>query len=153
MLRCRVGLHPFTRVLVGSFLWLAALIALSGVASALRALAGGSPVRLGMLGRCLPLAFGLGTWFHGRHLARGEDQFLVTFAAEAIGGDVRELEQESLFAALWPWRFSAQLRPNGERSDGQPEWVPSFPVVLMVGAVAAVFITCAGLPVLMALFG
>ncbi|VTR93304.1 unnamed protein product [Gemmata massiliana] len=153
VLRCRTGLHPFTRLWLVLFLVLGAFVALVGVANISRALAADRPVDLRMLGPCGLLAFGLAIWLAGRYRARGEGQFLVTFAAEVLGAEPRELEPESLLTTLRQWSPPPYPRPRGEPDDGHPEWVPSFPVLLVVGAVGVVFVACAGLPILTVLLG
>ncbi|HEY1191149.1 MAG TPA: hypothetical protein VGE74_26175 [Gemmata sp.] len=153
VLRCRLGMHPFTRVLLGLFLGAGAVVALAGAVAALRALADGRPVHLGMLGPCVPLAFGLVTWLNGRQLARGEDQELIIFVVGVLKAEWQELEGETLPAAFRRWRPPVPAQSNGEPGDNQPEWVPSFPVVLIVVALVAVLLTCTGIPVLAALFG
>ncbi|MDY3563818.1 hypothetical protein R5W23_005440 [Gemmata sp. JC673] len=153
VLRCRVDLPLFARVLFGVFLFLSTLVALAGGVSFLSTLADGRAVHLGMLGPSVPLAVALVSWFHDRYLARAEDQFLIGFTARTLGAEWRELERESLVFALKRLRASMQPRPSGVRGDDQPDWVPSFPLLLLVGAVAVVVLVCAGVPVLMVIVG
>lgn len=85
----------------------------------------------------------------------GRERLYLDHGAERIeiGAALREAERYWLFAVLWRWHVPDQPLPPIERGDGQPEWVPSFPVVLIASTVAAVFVMCAGLCVLSALIG
>lgn len=84
VIRCTFGMHPF--VIVFMAIWFTGVIVGCGVftVAAFQGAVGGGQPAFGVAVPYIMLAFGLGLVWFGRYLARGEEQFLVSFLATAI---------------------------------------------------------------------
>jgi hypothetical protein len=83
--RARAGMHPFVAAFMA--VWFAAILLIGGpvFVAAVRGVAAEANGLVGLLAPPLMLVCGLLLVWFGRYLARGEEQFLVSFVAEVLG--------------------------------------------------------------------